>query len=475
MAFAEYAQYDATGLAKLIRDKQITATEALESAIALAEKHNPALNAIILNFHDRARERAKSRLKGPFAGVPFLLKDIAGGMAGIPTRMGSAFWPPIPDMHDSTLVARYLKAGLVPFGKTNVPEYGLLPVTEPTLYGPARNPWNTDHTPGGSSGGSAAAVAAGIVPVAHANDGGGSIRIPASSCGLVGLKPTRARNPQGPDLGDALSGFIADHVVTRTVRDSAAILDATHGPELGDPYFALPPLRLYSEEVKKKPKALRIAYATTDLTGKKVHADCIAAVRSAAQLCEDLGHTVEEASPPVDGNLIAERFMPMWASSVVQLVDALAEATGQKPSLKNLQGLTLGLYEQGKKVTGGAYLNCVTAMQQAARTVARWHQTYDVWLTPTLGAPPLKIGAIDTSQRDSVAAFAPVVDYVPFTPLQNATGQPAISLPLHWNKANLPVGVQFVGRFGDEALLIRLAAQLEKASPWKDRKPPIYG
>lgn len=475
MAFTEYPNYDATGLARLIRDKKISAAEALEAAIALAEKHNPALNAIILPLYDQARARAKTKLKGPFAGVPFLMKDILGAMAGVPTRQGSAYMPAFPAMADSTLTARFHAAGLVTFGKTNVPEYGLLPVTEPTLYGPARNPWNTGHTPGGSSGGSAAAVAAGIVPIAHANDGGGSIRIPASSCGLVGLKPTRARNPLGPALGDVMSGLIAEGIVSRSVRDTAAILDTTHGGEPGDPYPAPPVAYAYADEIKRKPKKLRIGYATTNLAGHKVHADCIAAVRKVAQMCEDLGHTVEESSPPIDIAVLSEAFMAIWAAGLVQVIDTIAMLTNTRPGPKTVQGLTLGLYETGRKINAGTYLNAVTMLQGAGRAVAAWHKTYDVWLTPTLGAPPLKIGAVDTSERDPQKAFEPIIDYVPFTAIQNATGQPAINLPLHWNKAGLPVGVQFVGRFGDEATLLRIAAQLEKAHPWKDKRPPVYG
>jgi amidase len=476
MSFAEYANYDGLGLAALIAKKKISASEALEAAIGLAEKHNPALNAIVYKFYDQARARAKGRLpKGPFAGVPFLLKDILGGMVGVPTRQGSAYMPAFPAMYDATLTQRFLKAGVVPLGKTNVPEFGLLPITEPTLYGPARNPWNPEHTPGGSSGGSAAAVAAGIVPIAHANDGGGSIRIPASSCGLVGLKPTRARNPLGPDLGDVMGGLIAEHIVSRSVRDTAVMLDATHGAEPGDPYAVPAPLYAYADEIKRKPKKLRIGYATTNLAGQKVHADCIAAVRAVAQTCEDLGHIVEEASPHIEMAVLSEAFMAVWASGLAQQVDMIAMLTGTKPSPKTLQGLTLGLYEAGRKITAATFLNAMTAFQAMARSVAKWHQTYDLWLTPTLGAPPLKIGTVDTNLRDSQAAFAPIIDYVPFTAIQNASGQPAINLPLHWNKAGLPIGVQFVGRYGDEATLLRIAAQLEKAMPWNMKRPAIYG
>lgn len=476
MAFEEYADYDGVGLADLIRDRDISAAEALDAAMEIAERQNRAINAIVLKLYDQARKRAKGRLpKGPFAGVPFLLKDIGGGMAGVTTRQGSAFIPDVPAMYDSTLVARYLRAGLVPFGKTNTPEFGLVPVTEPSLYGPARNPWNPEYTPGGSSGGSAAAVAAGIVPMAHANDGGGSIRIPASCCGLVGLKPTRARNPLGPDLGDVMNGLVADHIVSRTVRDTAAMLDATHGADVGDPYPAPPVERPYADELRRRPKRLRIGYATKNLAGQKVHADCIAAVRAAAQLCEDLGHTVEESSPELPISVLNEGFMTIWASGLAQQIDYIAQITGVKPNARSLQGLTMGLYEAGKRTSAGTYLNAITMLQGAARTVARWHQTYDVWLTPTLGGPPPKVGTINFDERDWQKAYAPIIDLVPFTALQNATGQPAINLPLHWNRINLPIGTQFVGRFGDEATLVRLAAQLEKAQPWKGKRPGLYG
>ena len=476
MSFTDYAAYDGVGLADLIRRRKVSPAEALEAAISLAEKHNPALNAIVLKLYDEARRKAvRRRPDGPFAGVPFLMKDILGAMKGVPTRSGSRSVPAFPDPANATLVDRFEKSGVVTFGKTNVPEFGLLPVTESDLYGPARNPWNVKHTPGGSSGGSGAAVAAGIVPMAHANDGGGSIRIPAACCGLVGLKPTRARNPLGPVIGDVMNGLIAEHIVCRTVRDAATMLDVTHGPADGDPYPAPPVERPFAEEIRRKPKKLRIGFATRNMAGDKLAAECAAAARHAAKLCEDLGHEVEEASPPVASELMSGSFMAIWAAGLAQQIDMIEMVTGAKVAPENLQGLTRGLLAAGRAVTAGAYLNAVAALQVAARAVAEWHKTYDLWLTPTLGAPPLKVGAVDTSIEDPVAAFAPIVDYVPFTALQNATGQPAINLPLHWTKSGLPVGVQFVGRFGEEATLLRLAAQLEKAQPWAGKRPPLYG
>ncbi|NWH08819.1 MAG: amidase [Alphaproteobacteria bacterium] len=475
MPFADYAKYDALGLAKLVRDKKIRPIELVDAAIERIERHNPTLNAVVWTAFDRARAMAKKRLPdGPFAGVPFLLKDILGFWEGAPTRSGARFMADIPFAHSAELTNRYLRAGLVPIGKTNVPEYGLLPITEPTLYGPARNPWNIEHSTGGSSGGSAAAVAAGIVPIAHANDGGGSIRIPAACCGLVGLKPSRARNPLGPDFGDLMSGLIAEHIVSRTVRDTAAMLDATAGPALGDPYAAPPAPKSYLSAMKKDPGRLRIAVATKRLDGEAFHPDCVAAVQHAAKLCRDLGHKVEEASPQFDYATMLERFMMLWSSGLAAQIDGIAMMTGQKVSEKAMEGLTFGLYQEGRKVTGAQYLAAVAAMQGVARAVAAFHQKYDCWLTTTLARPPLKLGSIDLTNSDPKTALATVLDYVPFTAVQNATGQPAINLPLHWNDAGLPIGVQFVGRVGDEETLLKLAFQLEKAEPWNRKHPPVW-
>jgi amidase len=475
MAIAEYASYDGLGLAKLVKDKKVKPVELVDAAIERIERHNGKLNAVVWTMFDRAREMAKKKLPdGPFKGVPFLLKDILAFMEGTPCRQGSAFIPAMPSPANSTLTNRFLAAGLVPLGRTNVPEFGLIPTTESRLYGPARNPWNTNHSTGGSSGGSAAAVAAGIVPFAHANDGGGSIRIPASCCGLVGLKPTRARNPLGPDLGDIMSGLVADHVVSRSVRDTAAALDATAGPEDGDPYCAPPQPKSYLAASKKEPGKLKIAVARRKMDGKPFHADCLAAVDQAAKLCRSLGHKVEEAYPEFSWDALTQPFMAIWASGLASFIDQIAMFTGGPPSLDDIEGLSYGLYEEGKKVTGPQYLMSVSAMQSAARQIAKFHVKYDAWLTPTLGSPPLKLGTIDINERDTQKAMAPIIDYVPFTAVQNATGQPAINVPLYWNKDDLPVGVQFVGRFGSEAMLLQLATQLEKAAPWKDKHPKIW-
>ena len=478
MPTAEYARYDALGLAELVRKGDVTPAELTEDAIERIEKHNPVLNAVVYKMYDVARERAAALAtqtdRGLFHGVPFLLKDILGDHEGVPTTSGSRFMAGQTAAGDSTLTARYKKAGLVILGKTNSPEFGILPTTEPHAYGASCNPWNLKHSTGGSSGGSAAAVAAGIVPAAHANDGGGSIRIPASCCGLFGMKPTRARNPLGPVIGDALGGLIAEHVVTRTVRDSAAILDCTHGPEPGDPYAAPEPKRPFLDEVTTEPGKLRIACVTESGTGESLHPECLAAVAQTAKLCAELGHTVEEARPAVDTEMISGPFMQMWAAGLAFNIDAVAMLQGAPPQQDQFEPLTWALYEMGREVSASQYLIAQATLQIAGREIGRFMEVYDAWLVPTLGAPPVANGVIDTNATDAMTGFAPVIEYVPFTAVGNMTGQPSMSVPLHWSDDNLPVGVMFTGRFGDEATLFRLAGQLEKAQPWIDRKPPVW-
>lgn len=469
MAIADYAKYDGLGLAGLVARKKVKPIELLDEAIARTERLNPKLNAVIYKDYDNARARAKGELRGPFAGVPFLLKDIFALTTTMPTRQASKFMPAIPWMHNSVLVDRFLAAGLVPFGKTNVPEFGLVATTESKLYGPAHNPWNLAHSTGGSSGGSAAAVAAGIIPLAHANDGGGSIRIPASACGLVGLKPTRGRMTNAPDFGDVIDGLAIDLVVSKTVRDTAAALDATAGPVMGDPYWAPPQPASYLEAMKRKPKKLRIGFAAKKLDGTAFHPDCTAAVKHAAKICSDLGHDVEEASPSLDQELLIPAFMALWGASLANGIDTIAMLTGQTPTEKDFEGTTWGLYEQGKQISASQYIGAKAMLQMAGRQTARFHETYDLWLTPTLGKPPVTLGTFDMDERDVTKSFGAQIDYVPFTAMQNATGQPAINLPLYWNKENLPIGVQFVGRFGDEETLLKLAASIEKAAPWAAR------
>jgi len=391
----------------------------------------------------------------------------------MPTRNGSRMSPVNPATADSTLVARYRQAGLVPFGKTNVPEFGIVPTTESKLYGPAHNPWNTGHSTGGSSGGSAAAVAARIVPIAHATDGGGSIRIPASCCGLVGLKVSRGRVTQGPDAADSSSGLSVDHVVTRSVRDCAAALDVSSVPDPGDPYFAIQPQGTFLAGIARPPERLLVALSTRAPNGNPHHPEVTDALTKTARLLESLGHDIEEVPSPLDPVVMTPAFLTLWASNTALIVETLTRATGIAPSLEVLEGLTYGLYLAGAKVTAVDHMIAQQTMNRAARTMAQFHSRYDVWLTATLGSPPNKLGAIDNDEQYALRAMTPLADYVPYTAWQNATGQPAINVPLHWSRDGLPLGVQFVGRAGDEMTLLKLAAELENSSPWADRCPSL--
>ena len=470
----EFSALDATALAELVRRKQVKPIDLVEAAMERIERLNPTLNAVVTPMYEQGRTLANRQLPdGPFTGVPFLLKDLGATYGGVRMTMGSTFLSNFVPDHDSELVARLKRAGLIIIGKTNTPELGILPTTEPRLFGPSRNPWHIGQTTGGSSGGSAAAVAAGMVPMAHANDGGGSIRIPASCCGLFGLKPTRARNPYGPDLGDVFSGLVIEHAVTRSVRDSAALLDATSGPDVGDPYWAPPPARPFLKEVGADPGKLRIAFTTTAATGVKVHADCVKAVHDAAKLCASLGHEVEEAAPVVPGELLTQNFMVLWSGGCAWMIDGLGLATGRKPVPDQFELLTWALYEMGQRQSASTYLLSLTLLQRVARDIARFFLKYDVWLTPTLTEPPVPLGTFDSPPENPLQGITRAIDFAPFTPICNITGQPAMSMPLYWNSGGLPVGTHFIGRFGDEATLFRLAAQLESARPWAGRRPPV--
>lgn len=470
MQFSEYSKHDGLGLAALVRRRHVHPRELVELAIARADSVNASLNFMVFADFERARAAAeKATLEGPFAGVPMFLKDILGFAEGMPTRQGSRFMPEVPSKQDSVLTARFRKAGFIPLGKTNVPEFGMVPTTESKLYGPARNPFDLARSTGGSSGGSAAAVAAGVVPVAHANDGGGSIRIPASCCGLVGLKPTRGRVTVGPELGDAVDGLAIDHVVARSVRDSAAALDAIAGNIPGDPYWAPPAPSSWLAAMDEKPRRLRVAFSGRKLDGSAMHPDCQRAVQNAAALCAELGHVVEEAGQHFDLSVLVPSFLAVWSANLAAAVDAVAQATGQTPVAEMFEGLTWGMYTSGRQVGASQYLVAKDALQRASREAAKFHETHDVWLMPTLGAPPMKNGVFDIEERDIYKGFLPLFDYVPFTAFQNVTGQPAINLPLWWNDEGVPIGVQFAAPFGDEKTLFQLARQLEEAAPWSHR------
>jgi len=467
-ALEELACMDATALAELVRKKELQPLELVEAAVCRIERLNPTLNAVVTPMYDLAREAASARLpEGPFRGVPFLLKDMLASFAGVRMTLGSKLLKDFVPDHDSELVVRLKRAGLIMLGKTNSPEFGILPTTEPQLFGPSRNPWDTDRTTGGSSGGSAAAVAAGMVPMAHANDGGGSIRIPASCCGVFGLKPTRARNPLGPDFGDLFGGLVAEHAVTRSVRDSAALLDATSGPDAGDPYWAPPPKRPFIQEVGADPGILRIAVTTKATTGAPVHADCVLAVREAAQLCAELGHQVDESDLKIDGQLILHAFGVLWSAGCTSTLQALGAGRDQ------VEPLTWALNEMGGHYSAADYIMAVQTLQRVSREIARLFSDYDALLTPTLAEPPVLLGSFDSPTDNPLAGFHRSGLFAPFTPLANITGQPAMSIPLFWNADHLPVGTHFVGRFGDEGTLFRLAAQLEQARPWVNRRPPV--
>ena len=478
MAFREYADFDGLGLAELVAKKETTSAELVDAAIERAERHNPVINALVYPMYDSAREAARKsdtdRDPALFRGVPFLLKDLLGNYSGVPTTCASRFMAGVPANHDSELVLRFRRAGLIPIGKTNCSEFGLLPTTEPQLHGACRNPWNTDHSTGGSSGGSAAAVATGIVPVAHASDGGGSIRIPASCCGLVGMKPTRARNTLAPLVGDIMSGLVVEHAVSRSVRDSAALLDCTAGPGIGDPYVAPPPERPYLEEVSRDPGRLRIASWSRNIRGEAIDPECREAIERTASLLVDLGHEVEEAAPPINADMITDAFLTIWTAGAAATIDLMQLSSGRMATRDQFEPLTWALYERGREIRAADYQRAVSLTQLAARQIAAFFETYDAWFSPTLEKPPLPLGRLDGCETDIEKAFAPIVEYASYTPIFNSTGQPAISLPLHWTADGLPVGVQAAGRFGDEGLLFRLAAQLEAARPWIERRPAIW-
>jgi len=467
--------YDALGLAALVKAKQVSASELLEAAIARAEALNPRFNFLAQKLYDYGRAQIKAGLpQGMFTGVPWLLKDLHINIAGERTGQGSRFYKDYRATVTSELVKRHKAAGLVIFGKTTTPEFGLTATTESLAYGLTRNPWNPERIAGGSSGGSAVAVAAGVLPAAHATDGGGSIRIPASCCGLVGLKPSRGRVPMGPPRTEGWNGLSAHHAVTRTVRDSAALLDVTHGLEPGSRYGAPAPSEGFLAQVGKAPGRLRIALAITPPSHAPVDPEVIAATQQAAKLCESLGHHVEEAPPPLDAASYGAATFAVIGSSVAADVLDRAKATGITPDDKVLEKMTLAFVEYGKGVTGMDYARANNGIQAMAVAVAQFMAKYDVILQPTVAAPPLELGRIDLSNKDDFATWgARAGAFAAYTGFYNGTGQPSMSLPLGMTKNGLPIGAMFTGRYAEEALLFRLAAQLEQAAPWQGRRPTV--
>ncbi|MEY4513835.1 MAG: hypothetical protein RLZZ450_5957 [Pseudomonadota bacterium] len=485
---ADYLAHDATGLSELVRRGDVSAAELLSAAIIRAEAVNPRLNAIVTPFHELAQKRAAGPLTGPLAGVPFLLKDLFQHYAGVPSSAGNVAlkqrrWT--PDVH-AEIVRRWLAGGLVPFGMTNTPEFGAKGITEPDAWGPSRNPWHSAHTPGGSSGGSAAAVASGIVPAAGANDGGGSIRIPAAYTGLFGLKPGRGRTPNGPQRGELMHGAAMQHVLTRTVRDSATLLDLTHGAEPASWYKLAPPERPYLEEVTREPGRLRIAFSVQSPLGLDVDPEAVTAVEQAARLLESLGHSVEVAAPQLDGRKLLFDFLHVWYAHAAANVAETRALVGCAATEFELD--TLALAAMGRSLSALDYVESYVRWSEYSRALGEFHQQYDLFVTPTVAYPAPRVGEVKTPAwltalmrqgfkvglDRAIALAGDAVDKVavdslrrvPFTQLANLTGVPAMSVPLHVTADGLPLGVQFVAAHGGEGLLFSVAGQLERAAPW---------
>lgn len=497
MGFEEYDAYDGLGLAELVRTGQVRSRELVEECMARIEHVNPRINAVVRSLYDRARAESEEGLgKGAFAGVPFLVKDLIQWIPGVPTEMGSVFWKGWTPKTATNLYMRWREAGVIPVAKTATSELGLLPVVETELCGKTRNPWNLDRTSGGSSGGSGASVAAGVVPFASGGDGGGSIRIPASCCGVFGHKPSRARNPVGPTASEHWSGFVSEHVISRSVRDSAAMLDATHGPDETAPYFAAPIEGTFLEATKRDPQPLRIAFHSEPAFPSTIHSDCRAAVEDAARLCEELGHHVQEVSPGHDPAALSRSLVIVFGSNVAAEIKEAERIVGRRATSHDFQLTTWISHMVGKAVSAQDFLVALRSLQAEARRLARVYRDYDLVLTPTLGTPPIEVGSLEPAGVDAVVqklfaatgwsaplsnpklidrAAETTFSFVPFTPIANITGQPAMSVPLYWNAEDLPIGVMFAGRPRDETVMFSLAAQLERARPWRDRRPPIFG
>jgi amidase len=475
VSFREYADHDGLGLAELVTKGEVSPAELVEAAIERIERHNGALNAVVHRAYDEARRTAVSDLPpGPFRGVPFLVKDLGVTVAGWPRTSGSRFVGHIVDEADSGLIGRYRQSGVVLLGKTNTPEFGITGTTESAHLGPCRNPWNREHISGGSSGGAAASVAAGIVPMAHASDGLGSIRIPAACCGLVGMKVTRDRNPNMPDGYDYARGLVVDHVVTRTVRDSAAMLDATGYPEPTAPYASPAKDRPYVEEITRDPGRLRIAWSSETANGKPIDPEVRAALEGVAKSLEGLGHDVVEQGLGIDYRALYAAAGPLSGANFAAGIQRLIDKVGREPEPDELETLTWALLRSGRKVTGVQAALSLQELRQLNHGVLKLFQTFDVYLTPVLGTPPPKVGHIDPVSLDPRELNRRQAAAFPFTPPFNFTGQPSLSLPLAQSQSGLPLGMMFTGRYADEATLFRLAAQLEQALPWKNRRPAIW-
>jgi len=468
---------DATAQADLVAKKEVSPTELVDAAIRRIEAHDGELNSVVMRRFDEARAEAGQVPEGaPFRGVPIVVKDIVAQVAGMPYTAGTR---PLKAAgkkarHDSYLVRSLKQAGFVVVGKTNTSELGILPAAEPAAWGATRNPYDTTRSTGGSSGGTGAAVAAGLVPIGHGNDGGGSIRIPSSCCGLVGLKPSRARTSLGPDLQEINGGLVAEHVLARSVRDSARLLDLLHGYRPGDPYVAPAPSRPYSDEVGAKVERLKIRFHSKYITPMGTiadsHPEVLAGVQKAAKLLADLGHDVDQGDiAALQHKEYVARFLAVWATGVAVDLDNIAAVTGKAVGADDVEPLTWALASMGRAVTAPAYAGAWQFLRARGREVAEWFESHDLWLTPTITQPPMPLGSFASTPQDPMGAIFKAAELAPFTAPFNSTGNPAISLPLHQTEAGLPVGIQLVAAYGREDLLLRVAAQLEQAAPWQHR------
>ena len=472
--FREYEEYDALGLADLVRRRQVTPLELLDAAIERVEARNPAVNAVTMKLYEHGRNAIAQGLpEGPFGGVPLLMKDLTSAVEGVRMTRGSKFFadtPPAPT--DSEHVQRLKRAGFVIFGRTNTCELGLSLTCEPQLHGPTRNPWNLAHISGGSSGGAAAAVASRMLPLAHASDGFGSIRAPAACCGLVGLKPTRGRNTFAPFSGEGLGGASTEHAVALSIRDSAALLDATQGPGAGDPYVAPSPARPYREEACTPPGKLNIAWTAAAPNGARIDPECLRLLADTVKLCLDRGHRVEEADPRIEREAVVPTFISLAAANTV--VNLASHPTAGRPAREDeVERVTWLTAQLGEKIGAPDYVRATQTAHRLGRQMAAFHRQWDVLLTPGLSSAAVKLGWLDMMMEDVHEYWKRVFEFSPFTVWFNLTGQPALMLPLGQNSAGMPLAVQLVGRFGDEATLLRLGAQLEAARPWFARKPAL--
>ena len=467
----DYENYDGLGLATLVCQGEITPAELLEAAIARIERYDPTLNAIVTRMFDDARRVIRAGVPpGPFQGVPYCLKDLDIAVPGVPLRQGSALFEDFVPVYEAEIVTRYRRAGLVLVGKTATSEMGLAPTAASRLYGPTRNPWNLELSPGGSSGGAAVAVAAGYTPVANAIDGGGSIRIPAAWCGLFGLKPTRARTPVGPKQGLSWGGLGCIHAITRSVRDSAALLDATQGADVGAPFIAPPPTQPYLEEVQTAPGRLRIAVHADPFTlqGSPLHADCRNALEDAVQLCTELGHIMEAWHVDIESEAVRNAARLVVATEIRTRLEQRVRALGRTLQEAEVEPETWRVVETSREASAADYLQALQVLHWAGRQFARAMQGYDAVMTPTVPMPPVASDLISPLNTEGAAERRRATG---FTQICNIAGNPAMSVPLYWNAAGLPIGIQFIGQYGDEATLFRLASQLEQARPWFGRRP----